>query len=86
MTGKHHGWQARWRVDLATCTATHDSGLVVRFRQVEPGVWDGEGEFSEEWQRQASLRMKNPADLQAHAARLAREAGDVYQAELKRRQ
>lgn len=85
MAGKHHGWQARWRVDLSTCTATHDSGLVFRFRQTEPGIWDGEGEFSEEWAAAARQRM-NPSDLQKHAARLAREAGDVYQAELRKRQ
>jgi len=29
MTGKHYGWQKRWRLDLEASTATHDTGLVV---------------------------------------------------------
>lgn len=85
MTSKHYGWQRMWRVDLSTCTATHDSGLVVRFKQTAPGVWDGEGEATPEWQEEARKRM-NPADMQRHLARLMREAGDIYKAALDGRQ
>lgn len=31
MVGKHYRWQTRWTVSLDDATATHDSGLVVRF-------------------------------------------------------
>lgn len=31
MTGKHFAWHKRWAVSLETASATHDSGLVVRF-------------------------------------------------------
>lgn len=31
MTGRHFRWHRRWTVSLETASATHDSGLVVRF-------------------------------------------------------
>lgn len=31
MTSKHFKWQLRWRLDLGTDTASHDTGLQVRF-------------------------------------------------------
>lgn len=31
MTGKRYKWQLRWTVDVQAASATHDSGLVVRF-------------------------------------------------------
>ena len=32
MTSKHHGWQARWDVDVVAGLATHDNGLRVRLQ------------------------------------------------------
>ena len=31
MTGKHHNWHKRWSASIEAASATHDSGLVVRF-------------------------------------------------------
>lgn len=31
MTSKHYRWQLNWSVDLAACTATHSTGMVVDF-------------------------------------------------------
>lgn len=36
MTGKHYDWHKRWTVDLTAGSATHDSGLVVRFLLLPP--------------------------------------------------
>ena len=32
MTGKHYQFHKRWTVDVPAASATHESGLVVRFR------------------------------------------------------
>lgn len=82
MTGKHYGWHRRWIVDLAACTATHDSGLVFKFTQADDGEWDGHAVNLDGWQ--ATQMMPLP-DLAKHAQRLAREAGDAYLYQLKRR-
>lgn len=84
MVGKHHKWHTRWQVDLATCTATHDSGLVLRFVQSAPGVWDGEATNAEAWFSSMKDKMP-PQDLASHATRLMREAGDAYMWQLQRR-
>ena len=55
--------------DFTTNSATHETGLVVRFRQVAPGVWDGEA-------------TEIPGSLHTdpkRAARLMSEAGDIHQ-------
>lgn len=86
MTGKHYGWPRRWIVDLATCTAIHESGLIVRFveSQDSPGAWDGTPINAQEWL--TSIKNTMPRhDLERHAARLMREAGDAYRYQLKRR-
>lgn len=31
MTGKHYQWHKRWRLDVEVASATHDTGLLVRF-------------------------------------------------------
>lgn len=85
MTGKHYNWHKRWQVDLSACTATHDSGLVVRFRQAdESGAWDGKPENSEIWFEKMKSTMP-PHDLASHVGRLMREAGDAYLWQLKKR-
>lgn len=86
MTGKHYNWHKKWSVDLAACTATHDSGLIVKFTQAtdDPMAWDGEPINDVEWL--ASMRGKMPPhDLVKHTARLLREAGDAYMWQLKKR-
>lgn len=74
MPHSNRNWQRRWKVDLSTCTAVHDSGLVVRFREHPEGGWDGKPETL-------------PPDLMdaRKAYRLMREAGEVYKRELDRR-
>lgn len=86
MSGKHKNWHRHWTVDLAACTATHDSGLLFRFVQAADGsgAWDGEAVNLDAWQAAQAGRMPLP-DLAKHAQRLAREAGDVYMWQLKRR-
>jgi len=31
MTGKHYNWHKRWRLDVESASASHDTGLLVRF-------------------------------------------------------
>jgi hypothetical protein len=57
----------RWRVDLFACAAIHDSGLTVVFHQTAPGEWSGD--LSGAWPESLDIR---------DAARLMREAGDIY--------
>lgn len=67
----NRGWRARWRVDLATSTATHQDGWQFRFAVAtdDTSALDGEcvGQPS----------PITPAHL-ANAARIAREAGEIY--------
>lgn len=69
----NRNWRRRWTVDAAAMTATHDSGLIVRFRETGDG-YDGEiiagmPDLS---------RSVDVATSQAQRlARLLREAGDV---------
>lgn len=84
MTGKNYSWHKRWAVDLATCTATHDSGLVFSFAKAGSGEWEGRPVNLDEWQDRELQRMPLP-DLAKHAKRLAREAGEAYLYQLKRR-
>ena len=67
----NRNWRARWRVDLNAATATHLDGWVFVFRPDpgEPGAFDGE------------CIAQPPQLTHEHmdqAARIAREAGDIY--------
>lgn len=86
MGGKHQNWHKRWTVDLSAGTATHDSGLIVRFvvSNDTAGAWDGSAVNAEEWFASIKDSMP-PRDLEKHAARLLREAGDAYLYQLNRR-
>jgi hypothetical protein len=85
MTGKHYGWHRRWIVDLAACTATHDSGLIVRAVRSPAGdATDFRPANLDEWQNKMLATMPLP-NLVAHAKRLMREAVEVYQRELAKR-
>ena len=84
MTGKHYNWHRRWVIDLAACTATHDSGLIFAFRQDGAGEWSGHLVNLDAWQTEQLKRMPFP-DLVKHARRLAKEAGDAYLWQLKKR-
>ena len=86
MTGKRYNWHRRWVVDLAACTATHDSGLIVKFSEAEdsPGALDGTPVNAQEWLSGIRNTIP-PRDIERHAARLMREAGDAYLYQLKRR-
>lgn len=79
MTGKHRNWHRRWVVDLAACTATHDSGLVVRaVRAPDDDATDFEATNLEAWQAEM-LKAMPMSNLVPHAQRLLREAVEVYQ-------
>jgi hypothetical protein len=69
-----------WKIDLATSTATHESGLAFKFTQdpEDAGAWDGQPQNLEEW----LSRTKAPF---SEVARLAREAGSAYLQALKGR-
>lgn len=60
-------WRRKWTWDAATRTATHISGVVVRFQPKGGGVWDGEA---------VDLTPLHGLDPR-RIARLMREAGDV---------
>ena len=69
MTGRHYNWHRRWGIDLAACTATHDSGLVVKFSEAKdsPGAWDGTPVNAQEWLTGQNMP---PRDLEQHAIRI----------------
>lgn len=67
----NRGWHARWSVDLDSATATHRDGWSFKFSPAKnaPGVFDGE-----------CVRHPQPMTRthKAVAARIAREAGEIY--------
>ena len=80
-------WRKRWRVDGAACSATHASGLRVRFR-LDDGQRPPVGSlcFDETGRVYLGVPESIPADLPVESLpRLMREAGDVYAAHLKKR-
>ena len=84
MTGEHHNWHRRWIVDLAACTATHDSGLIVRaIRAPDNDATDYRPVNLDAWQ-QTMLATMPLSNLLPHAQRLMREAIEVYQHALER--
>lgn len=81
MTGKHFNFHRRWAVDLAARTATHDSGLVVRFTPAPgvPGAWDGGVDETNAAATLAILSAQHgPGNAAAMLPRLMREAGEVF--------
>lgn len=86
MTGKHFNWHKNWKVDLSACTATHESGLIVKFKKAtdQSGAWDGEPVNANSWFDEIKTKMP-PDDLSKHVSRLLREAGDTYLWHLKKR-
>lgn len=66
----NRGWRARWSINLETATATHRDGWQFQFAPAgETGAYDGKctGQPS----------PLTPEHI-AQAARIAREAGDIY--------
>lgn len=67
----NRGWRSRWSVDLESATATHRDGWIFKFSIVDgsPGFYDGE-----------CVGQPSPLtpDRMIGAARIAREAGDIY--------
>jgi hypothetical protein len=81
MTGKHYAWHKRWAVDLATRTATHETGLVARFSEASDdlGGWSGELVQPAANAVLRDLVAKHGGhNAPKMIARLAREAGEVY--------
>lgn len=85
MTGKHYKWQARWRVDLAARTATHESGLVVHFaRNPDDDRWGGRAEETNAQSVYAGLVEDHGAhNAPQMMARLLREAGEIFTATIQ---
>jgi hypothetical protein len=66
----NRGWRSRWIVNLTDCTATHRDGWQFRFERTDdPDSLDGE-----------CVAQPSPltAEHAQRAARIAREAGDIY--------
>lgn len=67
----NRGWRARWTVDRERATATHRDGWVFRFSPdaTEAGAFDG-----------VCIAQPDPItpEHMREAARIAREAGDIY--------
>lgn len=67
----NRNWRSRWSIDLETATATHCDGWIFQFSPVadEAGAFDGK-----------CIGQPSPLtpDHLAKAARIAREAGDIY--------
>lgn len=81
MPNHRPGWTKAWTIDLNTCEARHESGLVVVFEE------DDEGWFGTPKPGTEAALLRQGADAAAQmAARLMREAGDAYQKALKARQ
>lgn len=64
-------WRSCWSIDLEAATATHRDGWVFKFAPAddEPGAFEGK-----------CIAQPTPLTEEhtAHAARIAREAGDAY--------
>lgn len=73
----NRGWRSRWTVDLETGTATHRDGWKFSFSQGPSGAFDG--------RCTAQPSPLTPAH-RSGAARIAREAGDIYIEARKARQ
>jgi hypothetical protein len=87
MVGKRYNWHKHWTVDLAACTATHDTGLIVHFKKSDDDetAWDGSiPDGGTKWFEKIKGTMP-PQDIANHVARLMREAGDAYLYQLKQR-
>lgn len=67
----NRGWRSRWAIDLETATATHRDGWVFRFT---PAI-DDDTAFDGQCIAQPEPLTQNHID---QAARIAREAGDIY--------
>ena len=67
----NRGWRSRWSINLETATASHRDGWVFQFSPVAGGT----GAFDGKCTGQPS--PLTPEHM-AKAARIAREAGEVY--------
>ncbi|MEP6960958.1 MAG: hypothetical protein ABI995_02710 [Acidobacteriota bacterium] len=77
MNHPQRNWRRRWAWNPATATATHESGVAVRFWKAPDasGAWQGEA---------ASLAALDGSDHR-RVARLMREAGDFAAENLNRK-
>ena len=72
MTHDNRNWQRRWTVDFESQTATHVDGWVFKFeRGEEDGQVFFDGRLIAQPQNLTPEKIKN-------AARIAREAGEVW--------
>lgn len=79
MTGKHFNFHRRWTVDLATNTARHESGMVVKFTPHPEGGWDGQPDPDNASATFAILSAQHGAgNAAAMLPRLMRESAEVF--------
>lgn len=67
----NRGWRSRWSINLEAATATHRDGWVFQFKPApgEAGAFDGQCVTQPDPMTPEHMRR---------AARIAREAGDIY--------
>ena len=74
MSHPNRNWRRRWTVDLAARTATHADGWVFEFDAAS----DADGGIDGRCTSHPSLIGYDTRKLPQTAARIAREAGDIY--------
>ena len=79
MAHQNRNWQRRWAVDLESQTATHQDGWVFEFKKFER---DGEVFFDGKLIRQPDNLTQEQI---LNAPRIAKEAGEIWQHERKKR-
>lgn len=86
MTSRHYRWQRNWAVDLGAQTATHTSGLVVRFESsaADPRALDGQP-VNADAVLATLLAQHGPHNAPQMVGRLMREAGEIYSEALRER-
>jgi hypothetical protein len=80
VVGKHYQWHKKWTLDIATCTATHETGAIVDFSCVGGewvGAFRGGSAAAETW---LSAHKFNPNDANGRArlSRIMKEANDTW--------
>jgi hypothetical protein len=78
MTSKKRQWHKAWTIDYVQHTATHTSGLVVRFERVN-NEWDGKApQESAEAAYRATASAMPQQEAAQHFTALMKQAGDAW--------
>ena len=88
MTGRHYAWHRAWSVDIDQRTATHESGLTVRFTPAadDAQAWHGAADPIRRDAVLAELAARHGAhNAPQRLARLMREAQETWTHALDRK-